>query len=449
MTTKIPSSMLRNALQLGSSAAANLAAWQSAFDSGGAYTFGPGLYPIAQPVTSDYAGAPTLGTHDTKRFDILGQSRNNTTVHYSGTGYWLTAVGGSEGHSIQAFDRLSNFSLLSADYKNNYGITYALKVCPEISDIYMAGFKDALRLDGVFAAKIDNLKIADCENGLVFADVAGLGSCNLVQVNKSNFEACSNIGIDGVAVGDNIVLNCIDVEGCGTHGNAATGGVFLSLQGSNGPGPLKISDSYFELNRGGFDLYIENAQDGNAVAIIDGCFFNRADAANHTTSNIVLRNTGAGTLRVVVRGCAFYHTGNYVPSASQPYFDIGTGCELIDGGGNSYSSVVPLPAGPATRPGATSEVFCGAVAADGTAGMVPRGVTVAKIATGAYTVTHALGWGIDTNAYFPTATSASETSGLLVQRVRKVDAAHFAVYTTDVEGTATDCPFTFQVARLA
>lgn len=38
MTTKIPSSMLRNALPLGSSASANRNAWQSAFDKGGAYT---------------------------------------------------------------------------------------------------------------------------------------------------------------------------------------------------------------------------------------------------------------------------------------------------------------------------------------------------------------------------------------------------------------------------
>lgn len=430
-------------------AAQNLSSWQAALTLGGAYTFGPGLFPFASPITSSYAGAPSLGSHDTKRYDLNGLSRNNTVIYYSGTGYWLTAEGGASGHALQAFDRLSNFSLQSAAPGTNYGISYSLKVCPEISNIYIAGFKDGLRLDGVFSATVDNIKVAACENGLVLDGIAGLGSPNLIKVNKSNFEGCTSAGIRGNKVGNNILLDSVDVEGCGTTGNAATGGVILSLAASNGPGPLRVSNGYFELNKGGFDLYIENQQNFNAVAEVDGCFFNRASSTDHTISNIVLRNTGSGTLRVIVRNTAFFHTGTYVPSGAEPYFDIGAGCELIDGGGNSYSNLAPLPNNSTHRPGITSEIIVGDVNADATVNFVPNGVTVAKLGTGSYGLTHALGWGADVNSYFPAATSASAASNALVQRVVKTNPVTFTVSTTDVANTPVDCPFYFQVARNA
>jgi hypothetical protein len=430
-------------------AAQNCTTWQAALTLGGAYTFGPGLFPFALPITSSYAGAPSLGSHDTKRYDIDGLSRNNTVIYYSGTGYWLTAEGGASGQSLQAFDRLSNFSLQSNAVGTNYGISYALKVCPEISNVYIAGFKDGLRLDGVFSAKIDNLKIAACENGLVLDGIAGLGSSNLVKVSKSNFEACTSAGIRGNKVGDCISLDCVDVEGCGTTGNAATGGVILSLAASNGPGPISVANSYFENNKGGFDLYLENQQNKNAVAVVDGCFFNRSSLTDHTTSNIVIRSTGGGTLRVIVRNTAFFHSGSYSPIASEPYFNIGAGCELIDGGGNSYSNLAPLPNISANRPGITSEILVGDVNADATVNFVPNGVTVAKLGTGSYGLTHAIGWGADAWSYFPSAISTSATSNKFVQRVTKTNPLSFVVSTTDVANTPVDCPFCFQVARNA
>ena len=437
-----------NTMGLGGSAAQNKSALQFALDNGGAYTFEPGGYTFDTGVTSSYASQYSLGSFDTKRYDINGMSRNNTVIYYSGTGYWLTATGGAEGHALQAFDRLSNFSLQSNAVGTNYGISYALKVCPEISNVYIAGFKDALRLDGVFSAKIDNLKIAACENGLVMDGISGLGSPNLIKISKSNFEGCTTTGINGQKVGDNIVLDSIDVESCGTAGNAATGGVYLSLDASNGPGPLTIKDSYFELNRGGFDIYINNAQNLNATAIIDGCFFNRASAAAHTINNIVLRNTGTGTLRVIVRGCAFHHTGDYTPSAGETYFNIGTNCELIDGGANTYSSAIPLPNASSSRPGITSEIYVGDVNADGSSNFLPKGVSVTKGGAGTYTVTNSIGWGIDVNAYFPNANSASGVNNRIVHRVLKVSVSDFVVYTTDVAATPTDAPFYFQVARI-
>lgn len=444
---KLAPTLSLNTMGLGGSAAQNKSAMQFALDNGGAYTFEPGGFTFDTGVTSSYASQPSLGSFDTKRYDIRGASMNNSVIFYGGTGFWFLGEGAASGQGLQAFDRLSNFSLKGTTAYTNYGVWLVNKVCPVIDSMYIAQFAEGVRLDGVFSAKVTNLKVADCTNGIVLDGVSGIAAPNLLTIEKTNIEGCSYVGINGKMVGDNLNLDELDIEGCGTAGNASTGGVILKIHDGLTV-PIHISRSYFELNRGGFDLYIENSGPADVTVILDSCFFNRADAANHTTNNVVLRNVSTGTVTMVVRGCAFQHVGNYVPSAAEPYFNVGAGCELINGGGNSFSSTVPIPNTATARPGASSVVYAGSVAANGTVLHAPNGITVIRQSAGRYWITHAIRFGEDINGYIPTAICAYTTNGLFVQRVVKLSEAVFEVYTSDTGPTPTDAPFYFTVVKL-
>ena len=406
-----------------------------------------GIYLLNSPVTSDYTDIALLATTPTRRYALRGSSQNNTILKYSGAGYCITANGGTDG-AVQGFDKLSDFSLVSVTPYTNSGISITQKNCTKLTDIYLNGFTVGLSLDGVFAAKVDNIKVAGCTTGLQFTGSSTLGPCNAVQINRGNFESCSTLGVNGLNIGTNISFENCDVEGCGTTGNLGTGGINLIVGSSTSQGPVRVVNTYFEANRGGFDFRIDKTVGSAATVVLDGLSFMRLSATDHTSTNISINNTGGGgKLTVILKNTSFISAGDYVPSIAEPYYIIGAGCELIDGGGNVYSSALPIPNNSSARPGVSSEVYVGDVLGTGVANFLPRGVSVTRVEMGIYDVTNSTGWGVDINAYFPVAISASETNNAIVHRVVKLSSTVFRVLTTDTGATAVDCAFYFQVAR--
>jgi hypothetical protein len=415
---------------------------------GKSLTIPDGVYYFNTPMSVSYStqGQPS---NVSIRYDIKGNSKANTILWYHGSGAFLHSEGALGTDGLVALDSLSNFSLTSVNPFTNNGIYYSQKAYFDLSNIYISGFTSGLTLNACFSGSLTNIQVENNTYGLVTSGAAFPEGMNSVTMRRMSFHLNSYLGWLGSSVGNGNVLDGFNCESNGTMGDANTGGMLVKLANSNNGGVNKICNGYFELNKGGFDLAIENTQSGRAVVTLENLFFNRADSTNYTTYNIKLTNSGSGSLVVVLKGCGFLTSGTYFSAAIRPFFSIGAGCELINAGGNTYSELLSLPNNPSARPGMSGEQYCGDVLVDGTLNVGSNGVTVNHAGTGVYLVTHAIGFGVDVNSYIPNAVSSNNGSGLTVHRITKNNANTFTVVTVNVVGALADCPFYFTVSRLA
>ena len=78
------------------------------------------------------------------------------------------------------------------------------------------------------------------------------------------------------------------------------------------------------------DIYMKWFDNTALTVVIIGTTFNRGSSENYTKSNVILRNTGGGSLKCVMIGCGFFSTGSYIPDASRPFVSAFPGCEVVD-----------------------------------------------------------------------------------------------------------------------
>jgi hypothetical protein len=130
---------------------------------------------------------------------------------------------------------------------------------------------------------------------------AGWCQSNLVRITNSTINGNSAWAVH-FKNGTLLILDTVDIESNGTASNGSTGGVYFEpvLEGIG----IKITNSWFEQNTGGADIYIDTPQAADQVSIIEDTLFVENNA-NKPTYGIYMKGSARSNI-VVCRAVRFY-----------------------------------------------------------------------------------------------------------------------------------------------
>lgn len=417
---------------------------QAAMLEGGGLRFTDGTHRITAPLSVDYSStsfpAPGLPS---PRVDLAGVSQGNTIIKQAtagADGIRMTGRADAVYQGVHGMDRVSNMTIARSTPGTGRGLRMDHKAYALVENLTIRDYSFGLWLNGVLSSSFKNLYLTG--NG-VGAVIDYTGSALLPNANIFEADRFADSSTAGFIANNSGATNL--VLGGSNENNSATGmigggGMLLNVTGANGIATWNLQSHYFEANGGEADLSIVNTSNLPITVVLTGCTFNRVLAGRYTTTNIKLANTGGGSIKCVLVGCGFLSGGTYSPSALRPFWVVDGASEIIDIG-CTYSESTSKP--PSCRASANS-VVSAVIDSNGTPlSPMPPGVSVAKTATGTYTVTHARGWGIDTYGYAASTTALSTTN-----RANAVNnsGTEFAVYTLNSAGVAVDERFSFSVS---
>ena len=186
-------------------------------------------------------------------------------------------------------------------------------------------------------------------NGITITQGTGFSEHNNNLWSRLTLSFCSSWGMTtgSSQYVTNHNMQSVDVEACGTQGNASTGGIYLAFNDDQGGQGGAINGGYFENNAGNADLQLNNAGSSYVPFTVENCNFNRVSNTNFTTYNIVL----TGKIRLLVKGCSFREYGTYVASSGRPYIYCTDGlAEIIYDDSTYFQSAVSTPGYTVMRP---------------------------------------------------------------------------------------------------
>lgn len=295
----------------------------------------------------------------------------------------------------------------------------------------------------MLTSQLDNIYAQFNGIGIRMIGVNPVGSdLNAVSFDHITASNNSTYGIYGERWGACNVINGLTCEGNGTMGNDSTGGVYLNIQGDITVPAVVFNAPYFELNKGGADLRINNASATKPLTvIINGGLFNRAGTTDFTKTNIAVGSSG-GKTTVILIGTAFANSAGYVPSVDRPYWSTGNNCEVIPIG-CVYDDET------AQSVSAQSMVMAGKVNAAGVIVSASTGLAAAKTGTGIYTVSYINGTlGNTADSFSVVASPFNTTSDGASVEIQSLTRTSFRVITRTASGAAVDSGFSFMISRI-
>jgi hypothetical protein len=350
----------------------------------GTYLFSQGIN-VTYNITSPAFPIPGAASG---RIDVQGESQSNTILAYSGSGYAINLTGSGTngtGQGLLGLDRIGNFTLQNNAFNAsvNDGIYAQNKAWFEIDRVFVQYMNIALNLQSCYFVKVSRFTAGWCNYGIQMTTNAQ-GACNAVDFDGAVLQNCALAGFYGVAVGSNITFRNGGFESCGTQGNNATGAIVATIGAYGYSGPFTVDNEYFEQNAGVADISLDNDTAAPLTVLVKTATFIRSSNTFYTNSNLSITNSGGGPVNVILQGVNFVSAGNYVPSASRPFWVGGSSAvRFFDMGGNTWNETVSLPQPFFSGRAVAILEFAGAT---GTATLA-EGATVSRSATGTYTVT--------------------------------------------------------------
>jgi len=428
----------------------------AALSQGGLFNARDALYKIVTPVTVSYAGTdfPEIAV-PSKRVDFLGDSMGNTIFEHAPVAgidqcfKFEGTVVGAVGQGVHGQDRVGNFSVYCKGRpypsgQKGIGLYVLNKSYTSIENISTEYMNYGMEFDGVLSSEMRNCYLKNGVIGLMVNKTA-ISLPNALTFVKNVFSGNSQAGVIFNSMGAGNVFIGGSIEGNGTQGDAAKGGMAVNLDGSNGTACLTMNGTYFEANGGGFDLKLDNVTAFNVTVVLNGCLFNRTSSGKYATNNILVTSSGGGKVKLVLNGCSFLSAGTYVPSNTRPFIDFGANCEVIGWDTCTYSETTSIK--PAFN-SSSSAVLSGSVQANGTIDTAPVGVAVVRNSAGQYTVTKTDGWAPTVDGFHVMANINNLTGSLKIDYCVKVDQSTFRIgFRLDSVSAYTDTAFSFSVAR--
>ena len=284
----------------------------------GVYRVGAGIAPGGYAVVFNNTPNGTESTAEGQLFKGAGTRLSmfdNEHAQVWTVGVFGTVGGGPFNFNAELYDSFGGMGFSSIT-----GVAYGLFItgccffCLKDCEFYQMA--NALQIDQCVSCEFDNITAKWGQNGVITTG----GTTSLV--NALLFKSCrishnSLIGFNGRQASANITFLGCNFEENGTTGNNATGAVFANFDGgSEGAVGYNFTGCYFEGNMGQADIVLVNSSTTNYVTVnITGCNFNRNDAVNYVTHNIVT----TGAIYLVLTSCAFKGFGTYVPNAAHTY----------------------------------------------------------------------------------------------------------------------------------
>lgn len=406
-----------------------------------------GRYRFDAPLVLDYSDPEYPdATYATTRMDVQGASLANTRLEFAGgdaSAISLVGSGPALSQGVHGFDRLGGFTLYAAARnKVGTGLHLLRKAYSSVHDLAVEYFDRGVVMDGCLTSEVRNLFVRKCGDGLVLDDTTSFSRPNAIEFHRLTALNCTRSGIKGNVIGACVKFSGLTCEYNGRQDVEGDGGFVANLYGDNGTGSVLFSSGYFEGNAGGADISLTNPTAYLMTVVMESMTFNRISDERFTTSNIKLRNTGGGRIKLVLQGCGFLSTNEYVPSAARPFLDVDGACEVIDIG-STWSESTSMP----TQMSAGTSL-AGRVSAAGAAVSLPPGVTVSKISTGIYRVVHQVEFAKTPNGYVVIPVCNAASGGVFVERTTQANNS-FDVVLRNGAGTLTDGDFSFTLTRVA
>lgn len=406
--------------------------------AGGELTIPTGSYNVSAVSVIDLQGSTGTPATNQRRIRIKGHGQGNTVLRATTDSQIIIRIVGDNPLTTAShgyMDILSNMSFAgnSPTPRTAVGVRVEDMAYLRFSSLGFHNLFTGFNGVGVLSSYFDFLNFNESTKGVVL-DAGAAGPHSNLWVG-CEFRQITGVGFDQFSrMSGQTFVNC-RIEGCGTQGDAATGGMIFRMTGSAGEtGPIFVG-GYTEGNGGGFDISLQETASARVSASIMGLCFNRISSAKYATNNIV--TTGDVDLNLV--GCTFTSYNSYTPDAARPYLNLSAGTRVYGLDSCRWEDAVESPTYDTSVPFAG---FVQGTLGTSVTGTLPRGWSVTSSLTGIFTVVHNIGH----TDYAVNATAAT-TSSHVVERI-VLNTNSFQVKTTNLSNTAVDADFTFQLQKL-
>jgi hypothetical protein len=406
------------------------------FVTGGTVFFPGGRYRTTKKLYLDVRGVTGAPNTNVRRVNFRGSGRGNTCILPNVDGIIALHIQGdnpltSASHAYITISDLA-FGGNSPTQRTCDGIKLEDLAYLTVSDVTFHNLNHDLVLWGCLASTFQNLVFNESATG-VLADAGASGPHSNLWLG-CEFRNLTSLAYNGfTSMSGATFINC-RVEGCGTMGDSATGGMIFRLTGTAGEAGPTFIGGYIENNAGGFDINIQETGSQRVNANFFGSIFNRVDSANYVTNNILT----SGDVDLNMSGCTFTSYNSYAANAARPYLNLSSTTRFRDFG-NRYEDAVEAPILSQTLPYAG--FVSGSLGATVT-GVLPNGWTVSQVSTGIFQVTHNLGH----TDYAINATTNTGNARVVERCVRSAN--NFQVKITTTANAASDDDFSFSLQVL-
>nr|UVX52810.1 MAG: protein of unknown function (DUF1565) [Bacteriophage sp.] len=418
----------------------------TAWPLGGTLKIKQGVYEVTSALVLNYGnydaafiGSPGVRAH------YEGENMAETIFNCQVADFNIQMYGDSTFTSqrVHAYDSVGGFTLKGS--ATSYGMRIKGKAYTRLHDFVSYGHTngEGLRLEDVLTSDVDNVYLQANRIGLrVLAGSTG-SELNAVSFNRITASDNSNWGVLGDRWGAGDTITGLTCEGNGTQGDTGTGGMNIAVNGLNGSGALVLNNPYFEANKGGADLVIDNTGTRPVTVIINGGNFHRVSSTAYTLNNLSITSSGGGKVTVVLNGTTFQSVGSYVPSSTRPYWVTGPNCEVIDIGCTFMEETSK-----ATSVSSGSIPRSGRINANGSIDVAPGVSSVNVVATGVYDVTFSRQLATLTNGYVVQITPISAPDSVSCDVIYRSTTSFRVTLRNTVSGAGIASAFAFSVTRL-
>ena len=404
---------------------------------GGAIHIPDGSWPMATTVTVDLTAQAGLPNTQQKRVFFKGGGKGSTVIKAQTDNMKLFRFVGPNPITSANYaygDVLEDMSLAgnSPTSRSTYGVELVNLAFWSFSNVGGFNLNTPVILTGALSGTFNDCDFRENTNGVT--GTADASHVNAIMLVGTRIQVCTNRGINISGGCSNITMIGGSLEGCGTQGDATTGGIYLEGSGSQGEVSFTSIGAYIEINKGGFDLKIVETGGNKLAATCFGTNFQRASSSAYTTNNIVTE----GKVILSTVGCTFSKGNTYVANAARPYIKMGVGGKHISTG-DRYEDEIESPRRDA------SEVYSGFVTGSlgaSVTGNLPRGWAVVKLSDGLFRITHNL----NTTLTAPIACVVSGNARYVERLVRNPNSFDVKVVRT-ADDVPTDDDFSFMLTQ--
>lgn len=275
-----------------------------------------GLIPAGAYVTSpqviDISSVAAEPMDDQRRPSLLGSGSGNTVIKGNAAGQFALTIQGAPGVAAHSYQEIGSFSLGRTILGAN-GLKLKNLAFANVHGMQIQSLDIGMDLESVLSTRFESIVLQYNRIGLTGAKGAGFSDINSTSWNsaiwRENVELASKIGpVSAFNVSDG------STEGNGSQGDANCGGHWITATGADGRVGACFSRHYFEAQKGGFDVRIENTSGDLLVHTFRDCNFRRGHPdGGYTTTHV----QSVGKNVIIFDGCDFTVINGYARDVSR------------------------------------------------------------------------------------------------------------------------------------
>ena len=282
-----------------------------------------GKYYVAQPgrpgLELSFSDLHAEPPGQLSRPNIVGDGMGTTLISGNTPAQPSLKITGGRGIKAHDYISIKDLSFGNATGVTGNGMHINSSAFIRGESLGFFGKDTGLYLESVLSSEFSHMNFKSCRTGMYLATGSGFSGINAMRFARNDFGFCFRWGVHGINIQTNVTFDSCNFEGCGSDTDPSRmwmGGVALTFDGSQGSVGSNFVGCYFEANKGGFDVQLNNIGNHYVTHTFVGCNFNRVGNTSFVNNNI----RSIGKNRIVLIGCTFDGYGGYQPSQWRTYF---------------------------------------------------------------------------------------------------------------------------------